>query len=93
MKGYLQDQKLLKGSYIKKKLSPAWVTAHESWKPGAHTKPAGGSTCWRVSFPGSSAGLSLFQTAQMVTAPPRHLDLLQAAQTSESSPQPFLLPM
>ena len=44
--------------------TPAWVTAHKAGNLEHTAQPAGSSTGWRVSFPGASVGLSLFQAAQ-----------------------------
>lgn len=35
MRGYLQSRNVSKAA-TSRKPSSAWVTAHESWKPGAH---------------------------------------------------------
>lgn len=57
------------------KPTPAWVTAHGSWKPGRHctVQPAGSLAGWKVSFPGGSAGLTLVQIALLVSASSRLL--------------------
>lgn len=45
------------------------------------TRPAGNSTGWKVWFPGTSVGLCLFQTALLVFASYRHLNLSEGIST------------
>lgn len=41
------------------------VTAHKGWNLEHIAQPAGSSSCWRVTFPGGSAGLCFFQAAYL----------------------------
>lgn len=50
----------------------------KAWNLDCTTRPAGNSTDWKVSFPGTSVGLCLFQTAHLVFASYRHLNLSES---------------
>jgi hypothetical protein len=63
--GYLQEQEWLKDSCITKGHS-SMGDAHKAGDLEHTTQPAGNSTSWRVSFPGTSVGLILFQSAGLL---------------------------
>lgn len=41
------------------KATQAWVTTHNSWKPGHTSQVPGSLVGWKVSFPSGPVGLSL----------------------------------
>lgn len=64
---YLQTRKDSKAA-ASPKSTPAWVTAHKSWRPGHTAHPAGSSTGWSVSLLGVSGDFELLQGAPLVSA-------------------------
>ena len=76
MRGYLQEQKWLKGSCITKACA-SMTDRSQSWDSGSHCTACSSSTGWRVSFPGASVGLNLFQVTRLVSASSRQLDWSQ----------------
>jgi hypothetical protein len=55
------------------KPTPARVPTYKAGNLELITQPAGSLTGWRVSFPGSSVGLNLFQAALLLSASSRQL--------------------
>lgn len=60
----LQEQKLFKNSCISE--GNPIIGNMESWKPGAHCVTCSSSIVWKVSFPGGSIFVSLFQVIQPI---------------------------
>ena len=46
-------------------LTPAWVTAHKSWEPGADYTACWQLKGWRLSFPGGRPGSGLLQSKSL----------------------------